>query len=504
MAIVDRGQIYIPGSVREILNQIIEDYESLLFQAGISSPAIQPGTEPYFRYVAIANAIYSLYYTIDSSLTGASELTATGEDLDDIREAIGLPEITAAAASGKLIASTLANNIFYPHGLQFKTNAGLRGQVNGNQTVSNGGLLNVLMVDPGLASNVDAGETVEWISPPINSLATAVVDSDGLTGGVDAETDAQKRQRIADRRANIPAGGNWSHQREVSSASTGSIQSAFVYPALGGPGTFKVVLQKSMVITGSNQDFSRELSSTVIDTAKNALRNENPSPMKVVVQSVVDEPTDIAIFLNIPVASNSGSAGNGWLDAEPLELTEADNGRITVTDVVSTTSIEISANSTPVIGQRIMWFSPVTRLFISSTITSVSGSAGAWVIGLNTALTSSGNDVAIGDFISPSCTFRDTYRSSILTGFNNLGPGENTADVQRLFRAARKPAATRSSTSYPSDVGVLILNTLTDSSTEIVDADYAYRSKQTPTVPALIQTAPNVLQLRNLGFYKFI
>jgi hypothetical protein len=73
--------------------------------------------------------------------------------------------------------------------------------------------------------------------------------------------------------------------------------------------------------------------------------------------------------------------------------------------------------------------------------------------------------------------------------------------VHRLPRARRNPG---SQFSYPSDLGTAQLSKLINAHTEILDCAYTYRSKTTPTVPANVSTAPNVLKLNKFGIYKKI
>jgi uncharacterized phage protein gp47/JayE len=509
MALPDVGQLYVPATADELRQQYIDDVTSLSVQYGQPNPALQQGTFDWIRATADANLVLGCYYNAAISADKSSELYATGNDLDLIRQAKGLPQLSASPSTGALIVGVVgSSSVLFVDSLQFTVPGGLRGQVNGNQLVSNGQSLNVLMVDTGTASNVPPNTIVTWISPPVNATATATVDSSGLTGGTDPETDEQKRDRILQRNQNIPGGGNWAHVQQVSQAVSSGIQCAFVYPTLGGPSTLKVALCKAMVLAGTNLNYSRETSATLINLVVDALRQNIPDSVKIVVQSVADEDTDLAIQLALPTPSTLGSSGSGWLDSVQFpKLVDADFGVVSVSHVTSTTSITVTAQSTvaPVVGQSVMWWSRDAKKFVTSTVSSFSGSAGAWVLNLNQPLSTVDTNnvtrnVVIGDYISAGCAFGNDYAATLFDQFNTLGPGENTSDPTRLARAARKPVITKGSKSFPTDIGALQLSALTTDHEEITDAAYAYRSLSTPSIPD-IDSSPNVLTLFRLALY---
>lgn len=504
MALPNNGQVYVPSDADEIRTAYLNDVLSLSTQANQPNPAVQPGTLPYIEATALANVALGLYYNCAILADASSELTATGTDLDAIRQAMGLPELLPAPASGTLVVGTVGSTpVSFVDGTQFTLPNGLRGKVNGNQYVTNGQSLNVIMIDTGTASNALAGTMVKWVSPPVNAAATATVGIDGLTGGTDAETDDQKRSRIIARRQNVPGGGNWAFVQSTATAVSAGIQSAFVYPTLGGPSTLKCALCKAMTLSGT-VDYSRQVSATLVSLVTDALRQNMPDSIKIVVQSVADEYTDVALQLSIPSSGTIGGGGNGWIDSVQFPtLVNADNGFVTVTHITSYVHITISAQQslTPIAGQTIMWWDHSGKTFLNSHIVSFSGSAGAWDLILDTPLRGASNNVTVGDFISPACVFANDYAQTLLTSFNTMGPGENTSDPVRLARAARKPNVGKGASSYPTDVGALQLSAVVDSRDEITDAAYSYRSKSTPTVPASIDDAPNLLNLNNLAFY---
>lgn len=507
MAIPVRDKIYVPQTVSELRDQWLDDWEGGMRDAGVTGADRRPGTEVYIRGTANAELAFACHHNTQIHAEDSSELTAQGEALDRIRRAMGLPEVGAAPASGRVtVAITGAGTATFQDGTQFTLPTGLRGAVSGTQTgIFNGGAVDVLMIDAGSASNAKPGTTIKWVSPPVNVETEGTVDVDGLTGGVDQESDERKRNRILNRRANLPAGGNWSHLVELAESATGSVQKCFVYPALGGPGSAKVVVVKAL--DPDNEDFSRALGAASITIAADAIFSEVPSPMEIVVESVTDENIDVALKLSLPDASSAQGSSVGWLDSSPFpSLVSADNGFVTVSSVTDTKNITIDANTTtaPVAGQtRIAWWCPTVRQFVTATVVSSSGSAGAWTLTLDKPLSIGSDSVTAGDFISPVAANIASYGSVFLAQTNTLGPGENTSDANRLPRAKRHPFVT--SGSYPSDLTVLQIKALVEAHSEIADAQYGYTSKGlssiTPTVPATVADSPNVLRLRHFGVY---
>lgn len=514
MAIADKGNIYVPGSPKEILDQVLGDYASLMEAAGVSNPAIQPGTEPYIRFLSTVNAIGGLYYNIAISADNTSELTATGYQLDLIRQAMGLPEVVAAPASGKVTVTQLGSNlIFWADGTEFRTQQGKRGKVNGNQYKLTGATLDVIMIDVGSTSNVDPGSIVEWLAPPVNALAKATVDSNGLTGGVDDESDSEKRNRIIGVRQNPPASGNWGMIKALAEGAHAGIQAAFVYPTLGGPSTFKVVVTKALSLTDPT-NFSREVDSSIYNLARDAISAGGsiasgqtitvisgvPDGIKFVVQSVVDQPIDVAFQLALPSPATVGGLSDGWDDSVQFPNLAIGETHVTVTAVTDPTHITVSAlGNEPIDGQTIAWWNSATKTFTSSVIGAHSGSAGAWQLGLDSPLTG----IAVGDFISAHCDSINNYATTLLEEFNKLGPAENTSDATRLIRAKRKPGVSKGADSFPTDVGGVQLSAIIASADEITDAAYSFKSLDpaTPTIPGTVATAPNVFTLRKLAFY---
>jgi hypothetical protein len=466
---------------------------------------VQPGTDWFILSTGVANICLIGFANTAIGLDAQNVLTAVGDDLDAIRLGYGLPEVAPAPSSGKIRIS-VDGAVTIVDKTPFVLPNGLRGETSGaNVNPADGAEINVVTVDTGEAANLDSGETVRFISPPFNLRTDATVsDGDPLTGGTDAESDEQKRQRILDTLQNKPAGGNWSFVRQVALDALGTVMDCYVFPALGGPGSTKAVPIKDFDI--ANNDFSRALSSTALQTVRAALQEALPGLQEMVVDTVTDEPVDATILVSLPASVLSGGNGSGWLDPSPWPpLVLADAGVVSISATgAGNDSLTLTALTTtaPIPGQtRVAWWSTEDRLFYTALVTSQSGASGAWVIGLDRALVSKdGSGPATGDYVSPAAQNIAQYGSKWVDLFRALGPSENTTDTDILAggRALRHPFV---ASEDPSDITASTLSLWQTPFPEITNYSVGYISATTPTVPASIDDPPAILGPQRFAIY---
>lgn len=501
------GEIYVPASAEEIRDDFLTDIRLEAIKQGVANPPVLPGSDWHVLGTALANIALIQYSNLRISSDNSNVLTATGQDLDSIREAYGLPQVPASPATGKLIVSVVgALPITIAGGTEFVLPNGLRGQVDGiHINVFNGDEVSVVTIDTGNDANLEANTIVSFVAPPINLETEARVSvNDPLTGGSDEETDERKRARILNRLQTVPAGGNWGDLIETSLNALATLQYAFVYPALGGPGSCKVVLCKSQ--DPDNDDFSRRMTSAAVNIIRSAIFNKMPSPMEIVVQSVAEESFDASLTVEVPNAATSGGNGQGWIDQAPWPpLVVADGGRCVVGPVLLPGSqVYVTANTavSPIAGQtHIAWWSSVDQRFYTRLVTAVSGASPAWTLTLDAPLVDSKNNSPLaGEFISPAAVNMENYGNTWRSITNRLGPGENTSDANRIPRSKRHPF--EDDGDWYSSLTIQQLKSMAINHPEIIDVSWSYRSTISPTVPALVSTAPNVLLPRHFGIYK--
>lgn len=506
MATIEIGEVFVPETPEEWRDGILADIRLEGRKTTTIEPAVQPGTDDYRWATAVSNAAYLIASAIAIERDNVTPLRASGDGLEDWRRALGLPEVQPSPSTGKLVL-TVDGTSSMPQGTQFVLPNGLRGEVAQTYpSVTDGSEVSVRTIDKGSATELSGGSIVRFVSPPINVHTEAEVSKNApLTGGLDAETDNRKRARIANRLGNKPAGGNWADLRETALNELASLVDCFVYPALGGPGSVKVVPVRDF--DEDNSEFTRAPNDAALGIIRNALYRDFPDQQEIVVQAPADQSVDATVKLEIPASVFAGGDGTGWLDETPWPpLVGGDNGRVTATAGSSAVQFTLSAGTAtpPVPGQsHIAWWSPDDRVFYTRLVIElVSGGAGAWVIKVDAPLVSkNGVAIATGDFVSPAAVNIEQYGRTWLSVLRKLGPGENTSDVNRIPRALRHPYQSDES---PSDIAFLALANFQDGHDEVTDAEWGYRSVTTPTTPTLAATAPNILVPRHFGLYQLI
>lgn len=505
MAINPLGQPYAPQSADELRDNWLRDVRLECLARGLGEPPVQPGTDLYIRATALANAHLIHYANISLAAEDQNPLTATGGALDDIRLGLGLPEVPASPSAGKIIiAIDGGGSVVMPDATAFVLPNGLRGKTVGAIVVSDGTEVSAVTVDKGDATNLDAGELVRFVSPPLSVQSEAEVSVNApLTGGADAETDERKRARILNRLANPPLGGNWSQKIEHALNAHPGVQYAFVYPALGGPASEKVVIARAF--DPDRSIYTREMTTDAIATVRAAIQAQNPIGVSTVVQSVADLPTDVSIVVTLPDSSSASGGGTGWVDPVPWPL--LDDGVSTFAAVgayaggVSLPVITLSTVA-PTAGMHIAWWSVNDLQFHKRTILSVSGAAPNWSLTIDAPMIDSTNVAATaGEYISPEAYNMDAYGRAFIAAMQKLGPGENTTDAARVPRALRQPRPGESA-GWGMALNARVLEALASGFDEMSDIEWKYRQATSPGVPGSVVTAPNVITPKNFGIYK--
>jgi hypothetical protein len=483
-ALVD--ELFIPSSSAEIRDQMIRDIQVGAYTAGIIDLDVSPGSDVYIWCSVLSNTLLPLYANAALTAAAISELTAEGEQLDIIRQAMGLPEVEPSPATGTIIITIPSGNtINVLDGTEFVTEAGFRGQVFGDQLVNNNDLVSVRLIDAGSAGNADPGSRVVFLNPPFGVESLATVNE--LSGGTDEEDDFRKRERVLNRRRNVPSAGNPGFIIDLLLNESTALDRVYVYPALGGAGTIAVAITKGFDFV--NRDFTRQTTSVQINDAKALLDFEIPLAIECFVTSTNDELTNVTIGLSMPNGSSQG-----WTDPTPWpRLTSADGGRITAT-VTTPTNITLSANTNiaPVPGQtRIDWICPADQRTVRSRVLSVAGSSGAWVLTLDKPLVSGNVAIQTGDYVGPAASQSQVIVDNFLKEMNQLGCSEMAVNPGR---ASRVP-----SDRYFDELSLSLLQPLF--LPEIRSVNYLYRSKVNATVPANVAGSPGILIPGRIGLY---
>lgn len=492
----------------EIRDDYLRTIKNGLIDLGVSNPNVSENSDFYIEGQALADQISAVFNNIEVQADASFPDTATGTDLDRILTIYGLSRRNAGGASGKIEITTSATT-FVAVGENLVSTTGIVYEVTVGGSYSDGDEIPVASVDEGADTNLAAESILTWTNPPAYTQSTATV-SQAITGGVDLEDDETARARLLTRLQNPPASGNWQHVAEISESSDPVIQKAFIYQAANGPATIHIaVVGYPSAVSKSRVVDTIKLNSVIIPTILGNL----PEHTETTITTVIDEPTDCAVELTIPLAVSSTSlstgpgTGNGWINTNPWPATNAStHWFIPVSAVTDSTHFTINSptNTPPSAGiTKIHWIDKSDWTVKQATVSSYTGT-GPYAVVIDTPFAG----IAVDDWIFPASVNAQIYLDALLEGFKQMGPGEKTDNIAIFTRASRRP---RPQVSYPFTLDSSILRGVINSSDEVQTADFFYRSKGspaqavttsvTPTVPSDITEAPRILIPRNLGFY---
>jgi len=434
--------------------------------------------------------------------------TATGDDLDRLCAIYGLARSSGAGAQGNVTVTT-SGSVTFAAGQELTADStGKRYKVVTTTTVGSGGSVPIIGIDTGKSTNLAESAKMTWVSPPAGCSSGCVVGTGGLTNGQDGETDGRLRQRLLRRLQQPQNGGSWSHYQQWAEDASSAVQGVWVYPAFRGPGTVGVAI----AIEGTADNaYDREAPEALRQLVDAAVTGEQPEFADVTVKSVVEQDLSVAFKLTLPEPPSGGGKGGGWVDPSADRWAKAKigagntNGIVKVTTVTSTTALTVNAYNEPVDGSTICVYHQSSRTLSRAVVLSHSGSgsAGAWPIVLDRAL----SDVSVNDYVFPACENAESYAETYAASIAALSPGEWTDEAEALPRAYRHPAT---EDGYPSAVTTMQLAAMQTAHPEVVNASYfaiddvvsSFTLPYEPDVATSVQTdAPNIFRVDRIAFY---
>ena len=494
-------QFFVPdaGSIRD---SWLRTLRNGLIARGVANPNVTPGSDYYVMAQAFAN---EAAVGMANCVLKADELmpdTATFTALDRVATPIGLSRRAASGSLGLIVYSASATSVVTT-GSVLLDSAGLRYQVSTGGTYNNGDLIPIAAIDTGSATNLATGSTLRWIAPPAFASTNALVNAGGLTNGVDGEDDETFRNRIYARLQTFPAGGNWQYVATIAEASSPSVQKAFVYPAIQGAATLHVAVVAPPTTTNKNRDVA---TATIAGSVSPNVQGQIPEHAFSLITTVANVPVDVGIGLALPAATTASppGVGGGWLDGSPWPASITVGALVTA--VTSTTQFTVNAQILPTLGvTHIAWLSPLTWTITNAIVTAVSGSSGAYTITIDTPMVG----IATGNLIFPQSSNQATYITALLAFFALMGPGEKTTNASALIRGFRHPTPL---SIWPYSLGPACLKAMTNSGSEVADAQFYLRYDGTatitgtagiltPQVPGSVSSPPNIYVPRNIGLY---
>ena len=363
----------------------------------------------------------------------------------------------------------------------------------------------------GASTNHAPGDLLQWASAPPFCDTNATVAGQGLINGNDAEEDEGYRSRILGVYRNPPGGGNPQQVIESGEGSHPSVVKCFCYPVVAGAGSMDACAIANPTATSK----SRVIATAIMEGyVKPFMYGKFPVPPEGFnVTTVSDVNTDVALAISLPEAPTAQppGLGGGWLDGTPWPAPDGLSYYKAVTTAVTDSStFTVDAQTSPTANvTRISWVSPYDWKLYTALVTSVSGSAGAYDITIDSPFPG----LTVGCYIFPAAQNMQTYVDAVFAHFAKLGPGEKTSNASALRRGFRHPAPVATPDSWPYSLGPAMLRALTDSGQEVASAQFLYRYDGTTTVngtgglltpqpPATIASAPNILVPRHIGIYR--
>ena len=468
---------------------------------------VSPGSDWFLLATALGNELAVVGANAIIKADEQMPDSAIGAGLSRIAEILGLSKQAAAGSVGLVVIVASATSPI-PTGQELLDANGLRYRVTIGGNYANGESVPVEAVDTGAATNKAAGDILRWkVSPPFCD-EKVTIDVGGLVNGIDAEDDEALRARVLAVFQNPPGSGNWEHCAELAEESDARVQKAFVHPAALGPGTTRIVVTAAPTSTNKNRDVAPTvLSGTVTPYIKGKL----PEHADHTVTTIANVQCDVAFGLSLPEAptANPPGPGGGWVNSTPWPAPDGVTSfKCAVTAVTSSTQFTVDATTPPTPGvTRIAWLSPVDWRLYTALVTNFAGTAGAYVINIDTPFT----NIASGNLVWPECENAQLYCDTELAQFALMGPGEVTSNVSALVRGFRHPIP---SNGWPMALAPHLLNVLTKKHEEVSSAQFLYRTAPShsvltgssgalnPNVPASISDPPNQFVPKNLAFYR--
>lgn len=422
------------------------------FKSRVPTAKTDPKSQLYVEAQGFADALMPLYFDASLVADATSRFSSQGEDLDKEGEERGLARRGKTGASGYVVGTIASGGAFIPADSELRyVPQGLRFRVLVSATYFNGGLIPVVGITDGPATNLAAGTKLTWLNPPAGVGPTALVfengDGSGLTGGANAQTDEEYRAALFELEANPPQSGN---DAEIAAAVLGipglAVERAFVYPAILGPGTTGVAFTMRPAKLGA----SRLPNGAQIALVNATLTDAFPGDDGILVATLGPSAVNVAI----EVAWGPGTTS--WIDAVPWPAYASPKASVAASPAPTAIAFDIDDCATaPMPGKTIALFDQTTKTFKRkriATATFVSGSTYSITVDTTTTGASDTSFVpAAGAAVSPWSDSLDLLVEPMLTYFGKQGPGEMLATFNDPGRRQRRWPAPTANT-WPSAV----------------------------------------------------
>ena len=227
-----------------------------------------------------------IYARIDKIADRAFVKTATGDDLKEKLREVAIEMRTATYSKGMVTIGGNPGDI---------VNAGTKVMsdklfftVTTKGTIGETGTVDVAAIcdTRGSAGNVPAGAIKAF---PVSAGFTSVINSEAFTGGYDAETEEEARERYYALAKKPPTSGNKYHYESWAMEVSG-VGAARCIPKWNGPGTVKV-----LIIDQDREEAEQDL----IDAVAEHIEEERPVGPTITVMSATPLPISVEVTLDL-------------------------------------------------------------------------------------------------------------------------------------------------------------------------------------------------------------
>lgn len=355
----------------------------------------------------------------------------------------------------------------------------------------------VRALETGVETNAPAGSIATWVTPPAGVVPNGITITEDFQGGFAAETAAEFALRIESAIRHREGAGNQPDFRGWARDATNGVEDAWIYCAALEAGSVVVAITQKR---GSNTGPSGRTASSLVVSDVTAYLVPPGSPVVpagpfVLVVATVDEPSDVAVALQMPSGSTLG-----WVDVNPWPQNTTQLARIsTVTDQTHIQITTGDASALPSSTPSLMVWNVGTSRFEILAVSSVTLSAGTVY---DVVLSSSPvTTLAVGLAISPGASRHATIAGAAEDFFDSLGPGE-VVDLSTSTLAADAYRWPSPDEEWPQRVGTGLLTYIRDAlGGASTDQDLIAVSVPIPTVPTDPSAGPNRLTLGDFGVY---
>ena len=485
----------------DLLQTILDAIVFYYTAQGLPAPNVSEGSDHYARAEAYSEQLSIAIANNEIAEAAANPLTSVGTDLQQLASVFGVQPRPASAASGYVTIAVTGGTVNLPANFTGSINGQLYQTTQTNNAVGNGAVIAVIALAAGSVGDQAAGAQLTWSSAAIGALIPqATVTAAGITQGINADGDAQLRTRLLQKLSAPPVGGNASAVQQWAENASAAVEAAYVYSNARGAASYDVA------VTAAGG--SRQVAAPTLAVVKAAVLAQMPGQNDLLLTTVTPQGVDIILAMQIPLPQTAGGSGGGYRDAAPYP---AEVTLVTAYNA-GTGVATLSSAASPSVGSSIGVWNPTyvdpvlnipVGIMVEYSVATVAGSAGAWLITVQSGWQAS----PLGQYVSAGALSLVSYAGTLYDGIVALGPGEKTAFLELLPRAARFPAT--DSGTAPPGLTSRLLDLVENAYAEISNLIYAetYAAGTTtpqvlPTVPTTTAGPPGILVLHSIAFIK--